>query len=150
MIEPAALQRYSLFGGLLEEDIAIILPYMENESFEKGDKIIVEGDRNDRIRFITEGKVLVSKGGVELTQFGEGNAFGEMEVLDVMPSAATITALDKVQTLAISNKCLYEMYKSDLKAYALFIMNLARDLSRRLRHMDEEAAKPSASIYPKR
>jgi CRP-like cAMP-binding protein len=137
MIDPTALQKYSLFGGLLEDQIDRILPFMEHEIYSSGDVIIAEGTPNDRIRFIIEGLVAVVKDGVELATFKEGDFFGEMEVLDVMPSAATIVARKPTQVLSISNRALREIYKIDIKAFSLILMNLARDLSRRLRHMDE-------------
>jgi CRP-like cAMP-binding protein len=136
----SALQKYSLFGGLLEDQIDRIRPLMEQESYVPGDEIIVEGTPNDRIRFILDGRVEVCKRGITLSEFGEGDAFGEMEVLDVMPSAATIKALSPTQVMSISNRNLRDIYKNDAKAFALIIMNLARDLSRRLRRMDELAA----------
>jgi CRP-like cAMP-binding protein len=63
-----------------------------------------------------------------------------MEVLDVMPSAATIKTLANTRVASISNRNLREIYKADIKSFSLIIMNLARDLSRRLRRMDERAA----------
>jgi CRP-like cAMP-binding protein len=136
-METSVLQKHSLFGGLLTEQIEGILPLLDEESYEEGDEIIVEGTPNDKIRFILEGRVAVIKRGVVLYEFGEGDAFGEMEVLDVMPSAAAIKALSRLRVMSISNKALREIYKIDLKTFALLIMNLARDLSRRLRNMDE-------------
>jgi CRP-like cAMP-binding protein len=139
MVESSALQRYSLFGGLLEDQIEKILPLMEQEEYEPEHAIIVEGARNDRIRFILEGTVAVIKKDLVLSEFGKGDFFGEMEVLEVMPSAATIKALNTVKVISISNKSLREVYKIDIKTFSLIIMNLARDLSRRLRRMDERA-----------
>jgi CRP-like cAMP-binding protein len=140
MIEPATLQKYSLFGGLLEDQIEKILPFMEQEEYEVDAGIITEGSPNDKIRFILEGRVAVLKGEITLAEFAEGDAFGEIEVLDVMPSAATIKSLSKVRVMSISNKTLREIYKLDAKTFSLMIMNLARDLARRLRKMDEQAA----------
>jgi CRP-like cAMP-binding protein len=145
MIEPSTLQKYSLFGGLLEDQIERILPLMDQAAYEPGDDIIVEGELNDRIRFILEGRVAVVKGGIVLSEFGPGDFFGEMEVLDVMPSAATIKALSTVQVISISNRSLREVYKLDIKSFSLIIMNLARDLSRRLRRMDERAVDTGAA-----
>ena len=62
-----------------------------------------------------------------------GNTFGEMEVLDVMPSAATIEAQTDVSVITISNGSLQEVFQCDAKAYALLLLNLARELSLRLR-----------------
>jgi CRP-like cAMP-binding protein len=141
MVESALLQKYSLFGGLIEEQIQKILPLLEQESYEPGQDIIVEGTANDRIRFILEGRVEVVSQGIRLYEFGEGETVGEMEVLDVMPSAATIRALNAVKAMSISNKNLRQIYKIDIHSFSLIIMNLARDLSRRLRHMNEMVVK---------
>jgi CRP-like cAMP-binding protein len=140
MVESSALQRYSLFGGLLVEQIDQIRPLMEQELYQSGDDIIIEGTPNDKIRFILDGKAAALKDNITLFEFGEGDAFGEMEVLDVMPCAATIKALSATRVMSISNRTLREIYKTDIKTFALLIMNLARDLSRRLRRMDERAA----------
>ncbi|HOX48993.1 MAG TPA: hypothetical protein PLG14_07370 [Spirochaetales bacterium] len=37
----------------------------------------------------------------------------------------------------ISNSALHEIYKADPRIFAIIIMNLARDIARRLRRMDE-------------
>ncbi|MDR2048572.1 MAG: cyclic nucleotide-binding domain-containing protein [Treponema sp.] len=138
MVEVSLLQKYSLFGGLMEDQIKQILPLMERENYTSGENIIVEGEPNDRIRFILEGRVAVIKHGLELSEFAEGDVFGEMEVLDVMPSAATIRAISDTQVISISNKGLRNIYKIDVHSFSLIIMNLARDLSRRLRHMNDK------------
>jgi CRP/FNR family transcriptional regulator, cyclic AMP receptor protein len=139
MVEPEKLQKYSLFGGLLPDQINQILPHMIDESYNAGDIIIVENTPNDSIRFIVEGQVAVIKNNKLLCEVGEGNTFGEMEVLDVMPSVATIKAIVPTRTISISNRELREIYKFDLQSFSLIVMNLARDLSRRLRYMDERA-----------
>jgi CRP-like cAMP-binding protein len=66
-----------------------------------------------------------------------------MEVLDVMPSVATIKAITPTQVMSISNHNLRQIYRNDIKVFALIIMNLARDISRRLRNTDEKATKES-------
>jgi CRP-like cAMP-binding protein len=85
MVESSTLQKYSLFGGLLEDQIEQIIPLMEVEKYGVGDIIMTEGELNDRIRFILSGRVEVYKSDVHLTEFREGDFFGEMEVLDVCP-----------------------------------------------------------------
>ncbi|MDR0378317.1 MAG: cyclic nucleotide-binding domain-containing protein [Spirochaetaceae bacterium] len=143
MIAPSALQHYSLFGGLLEEQIGEIIPFMEQETYKPGDAIITEGSPNDKIYFILEGRAAAIKRGIILFQFKEGDTFGEMEVLDVMPSTATIQALTPAKVLSISNHNLHQIYKNNSKAFALIVMNLARDISRRLRNMNEKATQES-------
>jgi len=102
---------------------------------------MVEGRNNDRIHFILEGRVRVSKGGKALVEIGEGETFGEMELLEVMPAIATIRALCPVRVAILTGHALYRLSTQDLRAFAITVMNLARDLSRRLRRMDEMAVK---------
>jgi len=140
MVQPSMLQKYALFGGLMEEQIETVLPFMTEEKFAPDDMLIIEGKPNDKIFFITEGQVSVSKKDIILTRFCEGDAFGEMEILDVMPAVASIKALSPVTVMTISNKSLREIYKKDISTFNLVLMNLARDLVRRLRKMDEKFA----------
>jgi CRP-like cAMP-binding protein len=113
---------------------------MEQETHEPGTEIISEGRLNDKIYFIIQGKVAVTKDGAPLSELGEGSTVGEMEVLDVMPAEATVKAETLVTALSMSNRTLREIYKQDLKSFSLVMMNLARDLSRRLRIADEKIA----------
>jgi len=143
MVDTGTLQAYSLFGGLTVEQIDLIRPLMGTAVFNAGESIIREGDPNDSIYFIVEGRVEVTRCGVLIVELPEGQTFGEMELLDVMPSVATVTASIPVRLVIISNKCVRTMYKHDPKVFGIMMMNLARDLSRRLRRMDEMACAAS-------
>jgi CRP-like cAMP-binding protein len=143
MIEPSELQKYSLFGGLMQDQIDGVFPLMKHEKYEAGETIIAEGEENGRVIFIFSGRVAVIKNGLVLTELKEGDTVGEMEVLDMMSSAATIRALETVEAASISNGAFYEIYKQDLKTFAIIVMNLARDMSRRLRKMDDRVVKES-------
>ncbi len=140
LIEASALKDYSLFGGLLPDEIESIRPLMCSASYEAGTEILREGEPNDRIHFILEGRVEVLKRGKSLIELREGDTFGEMEFLDVMPAAATVRALLPSTVAMISNHALHELSKASMRAFAMVVMNLARDLSRRLRRMDEIVA----------
>jgi CRP-like cAMP-binding protein len=147
VIEAAALKDYSLFGGLLPDEIEAIRPFMGSACYEAGTAIMREGEPNDRIYFILEGEVDVEKDGVSLARLAEGDTFGEMEFLDVMPAVATILALVPSTVATISNHALHELSKVSMRAFAMLMMNLARDLSRRLRRMDDIVA--HAGIPPR-
>jgi CRP-like cAMP-binding protein len=139
MIDASVLGHYSLFDGLEGEQIARILPLMGEEVFEAGTDIITEGDRSDKLRLILKGRVAVVKNGMILMELDEGDVFGEMEVLDVGPVEATVKTLASTSVISISIDAFGMMYENDLNIYAFLLMNLARDLSRRLRRMDDKA-----------
>jgi len=137
MIEKGALLKYSLFGGIEEQYLEKILSLLSEEKYKPGETIIIEGTPNDKILFITEGRVSIIRGDKVIYDLSEGNTFGEMEVLDVMPCAATIKAVTDVTVITITNISFREIYKIDMKSFSLLLMNLARDLSRRLRVANE-------------
>ena len=137
MIEAKTLLKYSLFGGITEDQLEKIIPLLVQESYKPGEIIFVEGNPNHKILFILDGRVSIIKGGKVIYDLAEGHTFGEMEVLDVMPCAATIKAVNDVTVISISNISLRKIYKTDIKSFSLILMNLARDLSRRLRVANE-------------
>ena len=137
MVDSASLQKYSLFGALLPEEIDRIKPFLGSADFGAGEVIISEGMPNDRIYFILEGCVEVSKNGISLITVGEGETFGEMELIDIMPSVATIVATTPVRCATTSNRAIHDIFHLDSRIFGIIILNLARDLSRRLRRMDD-------------
>ena len=137
MFDIKTLQKYSFFGGLVEDQIEKIIPLMVRETYNPDDIILTEKTVNDKIFFIVEGRVSIVRNGKVVYDLAEGNTFGEMEVLDIMPAAATIKAVSNVTVMSMSNRALREIYKNDIKVFTQLLMNLARDLSRRLRVANE-------------
>jgi CRP/FNR family cyclic AMP-dependent transcriptional regulator len=144
MIGYRFLKSHCLFGGLSEEEVGMLRPFLTEEHYEEGEEIVKEGDRGDRLYFIYEGSIEVIKG-IEtprgsavqrIATLGVGDTFGEMELLDVQPSIATVRALEPTAVLTLSNMDLYKISKINLKTYTMIILNLARAISRRLRRMD--------------
>jgi len=146
MVQPSALQKFGLFSGMMEGQIENIIPLMELENFGPEEKIITEGISNDRIYFLLEGRVTITYRDVVIKQICEGSFFGELEALDIMPSAATVKTLSPVTAMSISNRALRAIYNMDVKTFSLIVMNMARDLSRRLRKQTEESFAALATV----
>ena len=150
------LKRYSFFGRITPEVFETIRPLIHVEQYAAGTHVVEEGALNDRVYFICSGSVEVLKhiAGKDadecrrITVMHTGDTFGEMELIDIQPCAATVRACEHTCTLTLSNHDLYKVSKTDMKTYALLIMNLARELSRRLRTMDEMIGgeRPSSQI----
>jgi CRP/FNR family cyclic AMP-dependent transcriptional regulator len=145
------LRRCSFFGGLADAALEQIRTLMLRQRFPAGGVILNEGSVNDRIYFIEHGRVEIIKAGQadgepitrHIVDMATGDVFGEMELIDIQPCEATVRAVEETVTLSLSNRDLYLVSKVDMKSYALLIMNLARDLSRRLRATDFLLAKGS-------
>ena len=67
---------------------------------------------------------------------GPGSWVGEMSILDVQPLSATVRTLAPAILLCIKGEDLDRLYRRDMRAYLLVVLNIARELSRRLRVAD--------------
>jgi len=143
------LQQQPLFGGVDDQAMRAIMPLLREENFASGELIVREGDRGDSLFVICSGSVEVLKSCPEAdTPLGEriavlrvGDVIGEMELIDTQNRSASVRALEPVSTLALSNGDLFRIYESDLPTFSLLVLNLARELSRRLRNIDDLAVR---------
>jgi len=148
MVTIEFLKTHALFGGIQDSELEKIRAIMEEAHFSEGEIIIKEGEIGDRLYFIFKGSVeVLKKAGTHeeeawepIAKLGEGDTFGEMELIDVQPRAATVKALEQTSALVLTNKDLYLIEKHSLKTFTIIIMNLAREISRRLRKMDAMVA----------
>lgn len=144
------MQNHALFGGLDDAAMAAILPLLREEQFPSGAFIVREGDPGDRMHFILSGTAEVVKDATpdihddhELAQLSllkPGDAFGEMGLIDVQARSASVRALESVRTASLTNKDLHKLYRTNTELFTMIILNLARELSRRLRKMNNKAA----------
>src|SRR5262249_48143787 len=82
-----------------------------------------------------------------VAMLGPGDWVGEMSIIDVMPRSATVRALAPSFLMRITAEGMDKLYRRDIKSYALFVLNLARELSRRLRVADGILAGVIASVW---
>jgi CRP/FNR family cyclic AMP-dependent transcriptional regulator len=74
---------------------------------------------------------------VVLGQVGPGECVGEMSFIDMQPRSATVRATQPSELWVWSYQSIHERYCADQKCAMLLVMNIARELSRRLRKADE-------------
>ena len=143
------LQDFAFFGGIDRETLEKVGDLFDAGSYPPGTRIIVEGSSGNRLFIITSGRAEVSVRGPDadghktesvLATHGRGDTFGEMELLDTQKRSASVTALEPVETLELTNMGLYQIFLRDPDVFRMIVMNLARDLSRRLRLADQQLA----------
>ncbi|HHT79904.1 MAG TPA: cyclic nucleotide-binding domain-containing protein [Spirochaetales bacterium] len=137
------LCKHSLFGGLTDEELELIHGYLDEKTYLKGTRILKQGEPNNSVYFIVTGDVSIEKRSLEkegqkriITTLHAGDSFGEMELIDIQPCAASAICLTDATIITLSNKDLYTLSTTHLKTYTMLILNLARDISRRLRSTD--------------
>jgi len=146
------LRDIGLFGGLDEESLTVLARELPTIHVEVGDRVVDEGDQAREMFVVIGGELEVVKeakegGDVRVALFGPGDWFGEMAILDVQPRSATVRAVAPTMLVKLTAEDVDRLlYRRDLKAYALFVMNIARELSRRLRVADGILAQLVTSV----
>lgn len=141
-VNAAILRDIGLFGGLDEETLSLLAAELPVEKVTVAQKVVAEGDPAREMFVVVSGELEVLKkspvgGEVRVAMLGPGDWFGEMSIVDVQPRSATVRALAPSLLLRMSAEHVDKLlYRRDLKAYSLLVMNIARELSRRLRVMD--------------
>ena len=70
-------------------------------------------------------------------RFGPGDCFGEMALLDLYPRSASVRAEADCTAIELAPDNLLRLFEHDAEQFALIQMNIAREMSRRLRATDE-------------
>jgi CRP-like cAMP-binding protein len=135
------LREIGLFGGLSDEVLRELADSLEPLELQPGSAAFREGENGRDMFVLLDGEMEVlkhSKRNLEarVAILGPGDWFGEMSILDVMPRSATVRALAPARLLRITAHDLDALYRRDLKSYALVVLNIAREMSRRLRVAD--------------
>jgi CRP-like cAMP-binding protein len=113
-----ALRKVQLFEGLSDEDVLRIQQVAENVELNAGQVLFEEGKKGDTFYVVLRGRVELVKrarDGSEqkLAVAREGEAFGEMALLNQTPRSATARALEAAQLLEISRDAFDSLLGAD-------------------------------------
>lgn len=145
-----ALRDIGLFGGLSAPTLEALIGSLTQVDLQPGDAAFEEGEPGGEMFVVLAGELEVTKQArsgrpARVALLGPGDWFGEMSLLDIMPRSATVRAVAPARLARLTNAHLDQLYRSDLKSYALLIMNIAREISRKLRVADGILAETVAS-----
>lgn len=148
----AELRNIGLFGALTEAALEHLADQLKIVQAEPGDVLFREGEPGDDMYVVLHGDIEVlkkSKGGKDscVAVLGPRDWFGDMSIVDVQPRSATVRALSPARLLRIAASDLEALYRYDVKAYALVVLNVAREMSRRLRVADGILADLIANVF---
>lgn len=133
------LRRVPLFSELSPADFQRVMEVARERSYPKNSVILFEDDPGDALYVVGSGQVkvvLIGEDGREviLSVLGEGEFFGEMALIDDEPRSAHVIAMED-STLVVLRR---EDFQPILNSTAAIAIALLRELSRRLRRVDEK------------
>jgi CRP-like cAMP-binding protein len=135
------LAELGLFGALPDSALDTLAQELQRVHVAPGALVIQQGETARELFVVLEGELEVlrrSRGGHpwQAAVLRPGQWFGEMSILDAQPRSASVRALRPSRLLRVTAEDLDRLYRRDLRAYTLVVMNMARELSRRLRVAD--------------
>jgi len=138
----AMLQNVPILAGLDEAALTMLWERAVESKAPAGGVIVREGETGNRFFLVAHGTVRVCRGfgqpgEVELAKLAARDFFGEMCILETLPRSATVQAIDETTLFSLTAMTFYHLYQAMPSQYSILLLNIARDLSRRLRHLDE-------------
>jgi CRP-like cAMP-binding protein len=134
------LQNVPILAGLDPAAIDQLCAHAIESIYPVGSLIVREGETSNRFFLIAEGTVRICRqfgqaDEIELAQLGRGEFFGEMCILETLPRAATVQAICDTTVVSLTSMAFYHLYQALPAQHSILVLNIARDLSRRLRHL---------------
>src|SRR2546426_10389828 len=137
-----ALKNVTIFADLDEPARTLLREHAERITVSAGGVVVREGEPGNQFYLIASGAVRVCKrfdrsDEVELARLKAGDFFGEMCILETLPRSATVQAVNDPGLFALTPTAFQDLFEAMPAQYSILLLNMARDLSRRLRRLDE-------------
>lgn len=132
------LRQVPLFGSLDDEAAGELCRLLESLDRKAGGLLFRAGDKGDAMYLIERGKIRIcvrAKDGheVTLTEFGRGDFFGEMALLDGKPRSADARVVENARLAVLSR----EHFLSFVRSNPNVALEMLTALTNRLRQTDE-------------
>ncbi|MFC1997023.1 cyclic nucleotide-binding domain-containing protein [Chloroflexota bacterium] len=133
------LRGIELFDGLAEDDLDEVAEICTRRQFREGDFLTKQGQYDRELFVISHGLVEVivreQTDPRVVVKLGSGQIIGEMSLVDQGPRSATVKAIhDPTYVQVIQNDDFHELCQRNTKIGYRVMLNLAADLSFKLRH----------------
>lgn len=132
------LQSVELFDGLSVEDLDEVAAICTQRTYESGESLAKQGEVGSELFIVSEGlvEVTVHERVVPrvVVNLGAGQIIGEMSLVDRGPRSATVRAVQNTVVQVIRHDDFQELCQRNTGIGYLVMLNLAADLSFKLRH----------------
>ncbi|MEW5850261.1 MAG: cyclic nucleotide-binding domain-containing protein [Myxococcota bacterium] len=135
--DPDVIARTPLFGGMTDECRCVMTDRMQIRQLHGHERLYSQGDTARELYILAHGHLDVFRDGKKLAGLEPGDFFGEVSFLDMQPRGASVVASEESVVYAIPYAALRQLYQVNMRAYALIVMNLAREVCRRLSRAEQ-------------
>jgi CRP-like cAMP-binding protein len=142
VVDLAFFSQVPIFAGLPEWVLIRVVRVARLVVLEDDQPLFGEGNQARSMFVVREGEVEILKQGRNgaefcVAQLRVGDSVGEMSLVDIQPRSASARARGAARLYAFDQAQVAKLYETDVEAYALLVLNVARVLSRRLRAADQ-------------
>jgi CRP-like cAMP-binding protein len=145
------LRGFERFAPYSNEDLALLLPFCELVTAEKGDLIIKKGDMSDAMFLVLSGQVRarIRVGGhdTSLGVMEPGELFGEVAMLSQTARSADVVAEAPTRLLRLTSERFQELMSNHSQLAARILYNIARLLATRMSQRNQQLEKELASDF---
>jgi CRP/FNR family transcriptional regulator, cyclic AMP receptor protein len=135
------LSKISFLGGVSDEQRKEIFRRLEIAQFKKGEYVSKRGEEASHIYIIKKGKIELQITDndtiIKKREFGVGDCFGEAALLSMNNNTASFMAAEDSELIVLSRRALNQLRREDVELFCILILNLARELARKLQYSDE-------------
>ena len=135
------------FAALRPDTLDFLLQRAQTVALRKGECFLHEGDPGGDLYVVREGRVEVfleredevtrKPARIHLAELGSGDCLGETSLLGVLPRTASVVALSDGVAIRLRNTDLLALSEHDPREFAILMINLGREVARRLWQMNE-------------
>ena len=135
------LKSAPLFAETSDSVLAELADLVEENSFETDQVIFQKGDAGDSLYVIVSGSVKVWDGDRLLNELKEGDAFGELALLDPEPRLGTVRAAEPTHLLRLGAPSFNEVLDSQPEVSSAILRVVTKYLRSQLQYAREASAR---------
>ena len=135
------LGRVTIFSGFTHDDLLNVCSSCSLVEARIGEIILEEGTPATEILILLRGRVAIvlnmDDEPIELMRCDPGSCIGEASVIGIQMHSASAVVVEDAILMILRRQVLMQLFEDNKSLFSLLILNIARELARRLHHTDE-------------
>ncbi|MEI9892829.1 MAG: cyclic nucleotide-binding domain-containing protein [Chthoniobacter sp.] len=137
----AIISQLRIFGGVTDAQRETVFRRLELWKLAEGEFVFQKGEEPSAIYVVKSGEIAIQIMEKDVTinkhELRCGECFGEASLMSMHAHTANAQATMNSEVMVLSKRALIQLKHEDIELFALLMMNLARELARRLYLTDQ-------------